>query len=129
MMMSSMVAAGHGEETIMEAIQTTEPGFETSAEALVALKNAGVGEKIIVVMLAPKRGKLGATAPFGFPQAEAQVLCDQEELRVSAWTNAHYLYVQAIVWADADDTVVETEIVRTRLQNWSKLPGSPASAA
>jgi len=41
---------------------------------------------------------------FGFPQAQARVLCDQENLRVSVWSNAEYLYVQAVVWADGDDT-------------------------
>jgi thiol-disulfide isomerase/thioredoxin len=46
---------------------------------------------------------------FGFPQAEAQVLFDDPNLRVSLFNDAHYLYVQAIVWNDADDTLGETE--------------------
>lgn len=40
---------------------------------------------------------------FGFPQAEATVLCDDEDLRLSAWNDAQYLYVQAILWGDFDD--------------------------
>ena len=90
------------------------------AEALVALKNAGIGEKIIMATLVPTRGKPGPAAPFGFPQAEAQILCDQEDLRVSVWTNANYLYVQAIVWADREDTVVETDDGR-KSRDWSVL--------
>ena len=42
---------------------------------------------------------------FGFPQAQAQVLCDQEKLRVSAISNGEHLYVQAILWGDDDDAV------------------------
>jgi thiol-disulfide isomerase/thioredoxin len=45
---------------------------------------------------------------FGFPQAQAEILCDQMELRVSAWNDAEHLYVQAIVWADGDDALGET---------------------
>lgn len=37
----------------------------------------------------------------GFPQAQAQVLCDSDDLRVSVWTNSEYLFVQAIVWNDS----------------------------
>ncbi len=45
---------------------------------------------------------------FGFPQAQAAVLCDDANLRVSAWQNATYLYVQAVVWQDGDDALGET---------------------
>lgn len=44
---------------------------------------------------------------FGFPQAEAKVLCDTDDLRVSVWSNASYLYVQAILWNDESDEVVK----------------------
>jgi Ca-activated chloride channel family protein len=50
-----LVKAGFGQETILEAIRTNVCLFDTSAEALLALKNAGVGEKIIVAMLAAGR--------------------------------------------------------------------------
>ena len=45
---------------------------------------------------------------FGFPQADAVVLCDRADLRVSVWNNAMVLYVQAVVWADDDDATGET---------------------
>ncbi len=45
---------------------------------------------------------------FGFPQAQAQVLCDDADLRVSVYNDAAYLYVQAIVWKDGDDALGET---------------------
>ncbi len=41
---------------------------------------------------------------FGFPQAQATVLCDTEALRVSAFNDAEYLFVQAIIYGDGDDT-------------------------
>jgi Ca-activated chloride channel family protein len=50
-----LVKAGFGEETILEAIRTNECHFDTSADALTALKNAGVSEKIIMAMLAAGR--------------------------------------------------------------------------
>jgi hypothetical protein len=37
---------------------------------------------------------------FGFPQEQAQVLCDTPEVRLSMWNNGEYLYAQAIVWND-----------------------------
>ena len=60
-----MVRAGFGEETILEAILTNEPGYDTSAEALKALKKAGVGEKIIMAILSAGRVRRGPSAPSG----------------------------------------------------------------
>jgi thiol-disulfide isomerase/thioredoxin len=59
---------------------------------------------------------LGADGPvnlkrdgaFAFPQAKAEVLCDNKDLRLSSWNDAKYLYVQAVVWADGDDSLGET---------------------
>lgn len=55
-----------------------------------------------VVIDSPELRKNGA---FGFPQASATVLADMKEARVSAWSNAEYLYVQTIVWADGNDAL------------------------
>jgi thiol-disulfide isomerase/thioredoxin len=46
--------------------------------------------------------------PFGFPQADAVVLCDDEDLRVSVVNDAQHLFVQAIVWRDRDQTLGES---------------------
>jgi thiol-disulfide isomerase/thioredoxin len=54
---------------------------------------------------APDLKKKGA---FGFPQDQATVLCDNNDLRVSAWNDAAHLYVQAVVWNDGDDSIGET---------------------
>lgn len=42
---------------------------------------------------------------FVFPQAQAQILCDTKTLRLSAWNDATYLYLQAILWTDNDDAL------------------------
>ena len=46
---------------------------------------------------------------FGFPQDKATVVCDTKDLRVSAWNDSVYFYVQAVVWCDGDDSIGETE--------------------
>ncbi len=43
---------------------------------------------------------------FAFPQAQATVLCDEKELRLSVWNDAKYLYVQAVLWEDGMDGVL-----------------------
>jgi hypothetical protein len=50
------------------------------------------------------RRELLRDGAFGFPQAQAQILCDWSDLRVSIWNNREYLYVQAIVWVDSENT-------------------------
>jgi hypothetical protein len=57
-------------------------------------------------------GSAGSAAPdprrdgaFDFPQAQATVLCDEPDLRVSAWNDASYLYIQAILWKDDNDAL------------------------
>ncbi|MHC4220331.1 MAG: hypothetical protein ACYSU7_17945, partial [Planctomycetota bacterium] len=55
--------------------------------------------------LSPDLGRDGA---FGFPQSEATVLFDDPNLRASVYNDDWHLYVQAIVWNDADQTLGET---------------------
>lgn len=42
---------------------------------------------------------------FGFPQKEAKVLCDTDELRFSVWNNGEHFLAQAILWHDSEATV------------------------
>jgi hypothetical protein len=46
-----MVKAGFDEDTILKAIEANKPGFDTSVEGLVELKDAGVSSKIINAIL------------------------------------------------------------------------------
>jgi thiol-disulfide isomerase/thioredoxin len=72
---------------------------------------------LLSLLAAPLAGLSAADPPrdlkkqgaFGFPQGKATVLCDTKDLRLSAWNDAAYLYVQAVVWADDDDSLGETD--------------------
>jgi thiol-disulfide isomerase/thioredoxin len=57
----------------------------------------------------PQPANLRRDGAFAFPQSQAKVLCDNSDLRVSVWNDAKYLYVQAVVWADGDDSLGETD--------------------
>ena len=50
-----MVKAGFSDDTIVEAIRTNEPRFDTSSDALFQLKQAGVSERVISTMLIATR--------------------------------------------------------------------------
>ena len=45
---------------------------------------------------------------FGFPQDQAVVLCDRDDLRFSVWNNREFLFLQAVLWNDPDQTPGET---------------------
>ena len=45
---------------------------------------------------------------FAFPQKQAEVVCDNDDLRVSVWNDTKFFYLQAILWNDGDDTLGET---------------------
>ena len=47
-----MVKGGLGEVTVIQAINTGEPGFDTSADGLVKLKQSGVSDKVIQSIMA-----------------------------------------------------------------------------
>ena len=49
-----MVKGGLGEATVMQAIDGAEPAFDTSADALVKLKQGGVTDKVIQHMMSRK---------------------------------------------------------------------------
>lgn len=52
-----MVKSGFDEATIIKAIQANEPNFDTSVDALIALKNAGVSNPIIDAVLEAEHTK------------------------------------------------------------------------
>lgn len=58
-----LVKAGFSEEAILEAIQKNSCRFDTSAEALLALKSGGVGEKIVMAMLGARQAPNLPSAP------------------------------------------------------------------
>jgi thiol-disulfide isomerase/thioredoxin len=70
---------------------------------------AGLLLACAVALAADAPHDLKKQGAFAFPQDAATVLCDNKDLRVSAWNDAGHLYVQAIVWKDGDDSLGETE--------------------
>jgi thiol-disulfide isomerase/thioredoxin len=51
---------------------------------------------------------LKRTGAFGFPQDQARVLTDTDDLRVSVFSDNAHMYVQAILWSDDNDALGET---------------------
>lgn len=64
---------------------------------------------------------LGRDGAFGFPQKAAKVLCDRADLRFSVWNNDEYLFAQAVLWNDGDDSLGKTEDNREIGDNSSLL--------
>jgi outer membrane lipoprotein SlyB len=61
-----MVKGGLGESTVLQAIDGAEPGFDTSPDGLVKLKQGGVSDNVIQRIIARKSG-----APAASGQAKA----------------------------------------------------------
>lgn len=57
---------------------------------------------------------------FQFPQKEAKVFSDTPDLRFSVWNNAEYLFAQAVLWKDGDDSLGQTADNR-EIGDWSQL--------
>ena len=61
-----MVKGGLGEATVIQSIDAAEPGFDTSPDGLVRLKQGGVSDNVIQRIIARKSG-----APAASGQAKA----------------------------------------------------------
>ena len=82
--------------------------------ALVAVSLCAAGEATGPV------GNLKDNGAFGFPQPQATVLWDQPNLRFSVWNNEQYLFAQAVLWTDDDNSSGKTEDNR-EIGDWSML--------
>jgi hypothetical protein len=72
-----MVKGGFDESTCITAIEAGDPNFDTSVQALMALKAAGVNEKIISAMLAATKKKAEAAKPAA-PAAAAPAVANPD---------------------------------------------------
>jgi outer membrane lipoprotein SlyB len=61
-----MTKGGLGEATVMQAIDSAEPGFDTSPDGLVKLKQGGVSDKVIQYMM-QRKGAVPAAAGVAPP--------------------------------------------------------------
>lgn len=57
-----MVKGGLGDATVIQAIETADPGFDTSPDGLVRLKQGGVSEAVIQRILARQSGAVAPAA-------------------------------------------------------------------
>lgn len=62
---------------------------------------------------APSISELKTNGANGFPQKNAKILMDDENIRVSILNDANYLAVQSIVWNDNNDQTGENSIGQT----------------
>jgi hypothetical protein len=60
-----MTKAGFDEQTIVKAITANKPDFDTSAQGLLVLKNAGVTKPVLDAILDRENNKAGAAASSG----------------------------------------------------------------
>jgi hypothetical protein len=60
-----MTKAGFDEQTIVKAIAANKPDFDTSAQGLLALKNAGVTKPVLDAILDREKNNAGAVASSG----------------------------------------------------------------
>lgn len=73
-----MVQAGFDEQTIVKAIEASEPAFDTSVSGLIALKNAGVSQNLISAMLAATQRSVEAKEAAARAEAEAKAKAEAE---------------------------------------------------
>jgi outer membrane lipoprotein SlyB len=67
----TLVKGGLSEATVLQAIDTSEPAFDTTATGLVALKNGGVSDAIIQRILSRSQAAPQAAKPAAAPAAAA----------------------------------------------------------
>jgi hypothetical protein len=76
-----MVKAGLSDDLIVDTIRNHPGQFETGADALVALKQAEVSDRVIAAMVNKGRVQItGTTPPQTGPQAQPVVLSDVNEI-------------------------------------------------
>jgi len=90
----SMVKAGLAESTIVLAIQRSATDFDTSAQALIALKTEGVPQKVLDAMLTAGTEKKTATAEAGEgPATSAENGKWESEEKVSPMDGSRAVYL------------------------------------
>lgn len=83
-----MVQAGFDEETIIKAIDASEPAFDTSVPGLIALKNANVPQGVINAILTATQHSAEQKEAAAKEQAEAEARRAEAEARAKAEAEA-----------------------------------------
>lgn len=122
-----MTKAEFDEETIVKAIEANDPAFDVSVDALIALKNEGVKEKVISAMLerasrqkAPAATNQNQPSNESPPPVERRVLGDKEKPA----SNSHLptIYVEEVssegsIMASSDTTLEAMKTLQQKGMN------------
>ena len=96
-----MVKGGFDESTTVAAIDAAETNFDTSVQALMALKAAGVSEKVISAMLAATKKKAEAAkpaAPAAAPAAANPDVPDDIGVYTKLKGSLAEVYAEVVSW-------------------------------
>jgi hypothetical protein len=81
-----MIEAGLPQDVVIEKIKTSKTAFDTSTDALVSLKKAGVGSEIIRVMVNPAaQASSGRAAVSPWANTNAPASCQASPGGPAAW--------------------------------------------
>jgi hypothetical protein len=95
--------------TSADASKTRPPEYQHPEEDVLQVREKfeTVFQRLNNLTLADS-AELRQKGAFGFPQRSARNLSGQIAARFSAWSNAEWLYIQVVVWADGDDAPTKT---------------------
>ncbi|HEV7515715.1 MAG TPA: hypothetical protein VGR07_05390, partial [Thermoanaerobaculia bacterium] len=103
----SMVQAGLPPDVVIEKIKSSKTAFDTSTEALIALKQAGVGADIIRIMVNPAaEAKAGGAAASPWVNPNAPAPCQVAPGGPAPWLSG----ASAAMWYVQPDKGDRTEI-------------------
>jgi hypothetical protein len=94
-----MVKAGLGEDIVLSSIKAQPGNYTTGADDLIALKKAGVSDKIIAAMIG-KAGAGGATAPAAPTPAPAAAAAPASPAAPAQQFEVGVYYKKADAWTD-----------------------------
>ncbi len=104
-----MVKAGFEEQTIITAINASDPDFDTSVQGMIALKSGGVNEKIISSMLAAMQRRAEKK------EAEAKAAqAKAEEEKKAAEAKAEAERKEALAKAEAEKKEAEARAAKEK---------------
>ncbi|MBZ5618282.1 MAG: hypothetical protein LAQ69_06025 [Acidobacteriia bacterium] len=98
---TKMLKAGLGEDIIISTINSQPGNFATGPDDLIALKGAGVSDKIIAAMMAKKSSGKAAPPPVAAPAAPAS-----SGTGPGLVNEVGVYYLKADTWADLPPEVV-----------------------
>ncbi len=103
-----MAGAGLGDAVILDKIKASQCNFNTSTDAIIKLKQAGVSDTVLEAMIAAGGGAQPATEPAPEPAPPPKVSCTEE----GRWSGM-------IVGSDKDASTLTVRKKRTNVEKLS----------